>query len=620
MPDIVQVLSDAVANQIAAGEVVQRPASVVKELVENAVDAGATRIQVLVKDAGKTLIQVVDNGTGMSPADAERCFERHATSKIRSAEDLFSITTRGFRGEALASMAAVAEVSLKTRSEESSLGTSIRIAASETQLKQEVQCPQGANFQVRNLFFNIPARRKFLKSDQTELRHIINEFNHVALTHPEVEFRLTHNESVIYNLPVSNLRQRIIALLGKSVNNYLLALETETSLVKISGFIGKPEHARRTYGEQFFFVNGRYIKHPYFHKAVMGAYDNILAPEHYPSYFIYLETEPSRIDVNIHPSKTEVKFEDERAIWQILLASVREAIGRNNLSPSLDFNTEGVIDIPVLDPKLEVRVPEIETNPSYNPFEQEDAAGPGERRTGNQGPGGQQKAAPAGFGQQAYDLPGYTRQASGRERSESWEQLFEPLPQTRQAGKKVIQVRNKYVLSPVRSGLMVLDQRRAHERILHDRLIRALEGQQMPAQQNLFPETLDLSAADHQLCLEMLPQLEQIGFDIRDFGKHSIVVHGLPAGLKITDVKESIEILLEQYKSLDSLDSEEWKQRVARSAARTSALNYGTAMDEQEMLELIDELFACSNPNYSPGGKPIVRILELGELDEFFKA
>jgi len=368
MSEIIHVLSDAVANQIAAGEVIQRPASVVKELMENAVDAKAGTIRVLIKDAGKTLIQVVDNGCGMSEGDAERCFERHATSKISSAEDLFSIQTSGFRGEALASMAAVAEVSLKTCREVDELGIQIRMAGSKLQSKEAIQAPAGSNFQIRNLFFNIPARRKFLKSDQTEFRHIINEFNRVALTNPEIEFSLIHNESEIFQLPASNLRQRIIGVFGKSVSSHIIPLESETTLITISGFIGKPEHARRTYGEQFFFVNNRYIKHPYFHKAVVNAYDQILPADHIPSYFIYFTIDPSHVDVNIHPSKTEVKFEDERAIWQILMASVKKAIGKNNLAPSLDFDTEGVIDIPVLSRETEIRQPSIDTNPSYNPF------------------------------------------------------------------------------------------------------------------------------------------------------------------------------------------------------------------------------------------------------------
>ena len=589
MSEIIQVLSDAVANQIAAGEVIQRPASVVKELMENAVDAGANNIKVLIKDAGKTLIQVSDNGSGMLEKDAERCFERHATSKISGADDLFAIRTCGFRGEALASIAAVAEVQLKTRMEEDELGIQVRMAGSKLESKEAVQTTVGSNFQVRNLFYNIPARRKFLKSDQTELRHIINAFNHVALTRPEIAFTLIHNESEIFQLPVSNLRQRIIGVFGKSVNSYLIPLESETTLISISGFIGKPEHARRTYGEQFFFVNKRFIKHPYFHKAVMNAYDQILAADHIPSYFIYFNIDPSHIDVNIHPSKTEVKFEDEQSIWQILMASVKNSIGKNNLSPSLDFETEGVIDIPVLSRDTQIRQPTIETNPEYNPF----------------------------AGESNYDRKASTPYLD--ERFEGWEQLFEPVSETHQPSQKNLQIKNKYILSAVKSGVMLIDQRRAHERILYERMLDALAEQKPMAQQSLFPETIRLNASDYQVCLEMMSPMEQLGFDIRDLGNNTVVVHGFPSEMKPGEVKDSVELMIEQYKTLEGLDDEAQAERVSRVAAKASAIHYGTQLSDMEMQELIDQLFACTNPNYTPSGSLIVRILDLEELDTHFK-
>ena len=590
MSEIIHVLSDAVANQIAAGEVIQRPASVVKELMENAVDAGAGHVKVIIKDAGKTLIQVIDDGTGMSEIDAERCFERHATSKISSAEDLFSIHTRGFRGEALASMAAVAEVTLKTRQKKNELGIQIRMAGSKIESKDPVQAPPGSNFQIRNLFYNIPARRKFLKSDQTEFRHIINEFNHVALTQPEIAFSLTHNQAEIYQLPVSNLRQRITGVFGKSVNSYLIPLETETTMIRISGFIGKPEHARRTYGEQFFFVNNRYIKHPYFHKAVMNGYDQILAADHIPSYFIYFNIDPSHIDVNIHPSKTEVKFEDERAIWQILLAAVKRAIGRNNLSPSLDFDTEGVIDIPVLSKDTEIRQPLIDTNPGYNPF-----------------------AGESSYERKKQSTPYLD------ERFEGWEQLFEPAHEIALNTQKKLQIRNKYILSPVKSGVMLIDQRRAHERILFERMMSAQKNRQALAQQSLFPETITLNAADYQVCLEMIHSVAYLGFDIRDFGNSSVVVHGVPADMKPARAGELVEHMIEQYKSLQGLMDTEQAERISRAAAKASAIHYGLQLSELEMQELIDQLFACEIPNYTPSGSLIVRILDLEELDSHFK-
>jgi len=589
MSDIIHVLSDAVANQIAAGEVIQRPASVVKELMENAVDAGATSIKVIVKDAGKALVQVVDNGQGMSESDARLCFERHATSKITNAVDLFAIQTRGFRGEALASIAAVAEVSVKTRRPDDELGTHVNIAGSQLKIQEPVQTPPGSNFQVKNLFFNIPARRKFLKSDRTELRLIINEFNHVALTHQDIECTLIHDQIEILQLKSTNLRQRIIGVFGKAVNSYLIPLETETTIIKIGGFIGKPEHARKKYGEQFFFVNNRYIKHPYFHKAIMNGYQQILAADHIPSYFIFFETDPSKIDVNIHPSKTEIKFEDERAIWQILLAAVREAIGRNNLSPSLDFSKEGVIDIPILTKETEVRVPGIDTNPEYNPFDVEQTY-QGDRK----------------------------HHLYKENRVEGWEQLFEPTPESAIAGNKYLQIKNKYILSPVKSGLMVIDQRRAHERILYERIIKAHEKRQPLAQQSLFPETILLNPADYQVCLEMADKLENLGFDIRDFGNNSVVVHGIPSDMSPAKTSDTLEMMLEQYKTLQSELDMGAIERVARATSSSSAIHYGKQLSDIEMQELVDQLFGCGNPNNTPSGKSIVRIIDLGELDNFF--
>lgn len=586
MSDIIHVLSDAVANQIAAGEVIQRPASVVKELMENAVDAGATSIKVVVKDAGKTLVQLVDNGNGMSETDAHLCFQRHATSKIDNAEDLFAIHTSGFRGEALASIAAVSEVTLKTRIRENQLGTEVRIAGSQLESVEPVQTSPGTILQVKNLFFNIPARRKFIKSDQTELRHIINEFNHVALTRPEISFTLIHNKSEIFHLTPANLRQRIIGIFGKTVNTTLIPLETKTSIIRITGFIGKPEHARKAYGEQFFFVNNRFIKHPYFHKAVMNGYDQILAPDHIPSYFIFFETDPSKIDVNIHPSKTEVKFEDERAIWQMLLAAVREAIGKNNLSPSIDFTKEGIIDIPVVTKDTELKIPGIETNPDYNPFDGENSYSRNKRVS-------------------SYNENQY----------QGWEQLFEPVPDSPGPGHKYLQIKNKYILSPVKSGLMIIDQRRAHERILYENMISANENKTPLAQQTLFPESIKLNAGDYQVCLEMIGEMEKLGFDIRDFGNSSVIIHGIPSDITHGDTRKMLEMMIEQYKNMEGDLQLTNSERMARIAAYTSAIDYGKQLTDIEMQNLVDQLFACKNPNYTPSGRPIVKLIDIAELD-----
>jgi DNA mismatch repair protein MutL len=592
MSDTIQVLSDAVASQIAAGEVIQRPSSVVKELMENSVDAGATEITVQVRDAGKTLIQVTDNGNGMSEGDALRCFDRHATSKISKAEDLFSIRTMGFRGEALASIAAVSEVILKTRRSADELGTQVRISGSKLESCEPVQMQPGTSLQVKNLFFNIPARRKFLKNDHTELRHIIGEFNHLTLTRQDLRFHLMHNGTEILQLSPGNLRQRIIQIFGKSANSYLIPLETETSIIRITGFIGKPEHARKTYGEQFFFANNRFIRHPYFHKAVMSGYEQILAPDHYPSYFIFLETDPSRMDVNVHPSKTEVKFEEEKYIWQILLAAVKVSIGKNNLSPSLDFTKEGIIDIPVLTSDTEVRAPAVETDPSYDPFE-------GDHKY---------KRRPDG-----YPLD---------DRHEGWEQLFEPAVFTGGSGTKYLQIKNKYILSPVKSGIMVIHQRRAHERIIFEKLLRSQKEKKPLAQRSLFPETVKLNAEDYQVCLEMMEELEQLGFDIRDFGNQSVVIHGIPADLSISgnSAVDTLEQMIEQYKSLQGEIELGFTERIAHSAARTSASGYRQRLTEPEMQELTDQLFSCSDPNHTPSGRLIVKIIEMGELEKHFKS
>jgi len=602
MPDVIKLLPDSVANQIAAGEVIQRPASVVKELMENSVDAGGKNIRVIIKDSGKTLIQVIDDGAGMSETDARLSFERHATSKITSAGDLFAITTKGFRGEALASIAAVSMVELKTRREEDETGIKVIINGSKVEKQEPCSCTTGSTFSVKNLFFNIPARRKFLKSDNTEIRHIVNEFQKIVLAHPEIRFSLHHNNTEIYNLVTGNLRQRIIGVFGKQINQDLITLETETSLIVIRGFIGKPENARRTYGEQFFFVNNRFMKHPYFHKAVVEAYQNILPVEAIPSYFIFMEADPASIDINIHPTKTEIKFEDERSIWQILMASVREALGRFNIVPSLDFENEALIDIPVRNQSGHFpEQPMIDINPQYDPFK-------GEERS--------------------YERPGPIEQFE-RGNLANWEKLYsafekgndnpEQFEKIRETQRKLFQIKFKYIVCPVKSGLMLIDQKRAHERVLYEKFLDILGNKGTASQVDMFPATAELNPADFFILKEIEGELEILGFKIDHTGKNKIIIKGRPSATGSSDPLEMLEILIEEYKSTQADPSTGAKEKVASAMAGASAIPYGKTLTQSEMEDLFDSLFACKAANYSPKGKPVITILTLEEIDKRFK-
>jgi len=602
MADVIKLLPDSVANQIAAGEVIQRPASVVKELIENSVDAGGKNIRVIIKDSGKTLIQIIDDGSGMSETDARLSFERHATSKIRTAQDLFAITTKGFRGEALASIAAVAMVELKTRREESDTGTMIVINGSKVETQEPCSCSVGSSFSVKNLFFNIPARRKFLKSDNTEIRHIVNEFQKIVLAHPDIRFSLHHNDSEIYSLMPGNLRQRIIGVFGKQINQDLITIETETSLISIKGFIGKPENARRTYGEQFFFVNNRFMKHPYFHKAVVEAYQNILPVEAIPSYFIFMEADPASIDINIHPTKTEIKFEDERSIWQILMASVREALGRFNIVPSLDFDNEALIDIPMMrSTNIIPEQPKIEINTKFNPFD-------GEERS--------------------HERSGFVERFE-KENVANWEKLYtalekendnpEQFEKIRESQRKFFQIKNKYIVCPVKSGLMLIDQKRAHERILYERFLECLSNNRAISQVDMFPVTAELNPADYIIIKEIEKELEILGFNIQHSGKNKITINGRPSDSGSSDPLELLEILLEDYKNTQSEPSTGAREKVAAGMAGASAIQYGKVLTQGEMEDLFDTLFACQAPNYSPKGKPVISILTLEDIDKRFK-
>jgi DNA mismatch repair protein MutL len=603
MADVIQLLPDSVANQIAAGEVIQRPASVVKELVENAVDSGADCITVNLKDSGKTLVQVIDNGCGMSETDARLCWERHATSKIRVANDLFSIQTMGFRGEALASIAAISEVSLKTKRKEDELGTHIRINGSDIISNVPVACSEGSNFSVKNLFFNVPARRKFLKSNSAELRHILNEFNHIALASPNIEFSLIHNNSQIYNLPKTNLKQRIISIFGKGLSQSLIPVQTDTTLIQITGFIGKPEYAKKSYGEQFFFVNNRFIRQAYFHKAVLQAYDQILPKDSIPSYFIFFQTDPAKIDINIHPTKTEIKFEDEVAIWQILYAVVKESIGKYNLIPSLDFNNEGIINIPVLPRDAEIHYPSENINKAFNPFEQETKEFYPKTREFTE--------------LQRDTLSNWENLYSGTRAQSENEQKSLLGPDS--LSTRLLQIKSRYILTSVKSGLLIIDQKRAHERILFEENLKSAGAYSFAGQQTLFPETIELNSHDYITFIEILDEINHLGFDVRDLGNNTIVVNAIPATAKISGLKDLIYDLLEDYTSdLGDLKIEA-KERIARSVAHAAAIPYGKILEQKEMRELVDQLFGCSNPNFSPSGKPVMKILSIEEIEKILK-
>lgn len=615
MADIIQLLPDAVANQIAAGEVIQRPASVVKELVENAVDAGADSINIVIKDAGKTLIQVVDNGVGMSETDARMAFERHATSKIKTANDLFSIRTKGFRGEALASIASIAHVTLKTKQSDDELGTKLVLAGSEIEAQEPTSCQKGTNFQVKNLFFNVPARRKFLKSNTTEFKHILTEFNRIVLTHPDIEFVLHHNDTVVSHLPVSNIRQRIVHVFGKGINHNINKIENNTSLAEITGFVGKPECARKTSGEQFFFINQRYMRHPYFHRAVTKAYENIIPGDCYPSYFIYFDVDPNTVDVNIHPTKTEIKFENEQALFQIVVAAVKEALGKSNSVPSIDFDTHGVVDIPVMRKDTEVNSPQIPIDTNFNPFDSPLT------KKGNTAPGFSGGSMPKQKDPVPQDwdklYPGLDFSRTQNISSDNGK-LFDEKEseQTPEKSTEYLQLKGKYILTPVKSGLMTIDQRKAHVRILFEQYIRNLAMNRSACQRSLYPSQIDLNNEDYLLVKEIMEDLNAIGFDISDLGSNTIVINGVPDTSTKFSEEQLVEKMIEEYKQTENAIEGNMKERISLSLARAAAINYGKTLSSEEMRHIVDELFACENPNYSPTGKKILSIISLEDFDK----
>ena len=629
MSDVIRLLPDSVANQIAAGEVIQRPASVVKELVENAIDAGATHIDVSVKDAGKTLIQVIDDGKGMSETDARLAFERHATSKIKEAADLFALRTMGFRGEALASIAAVAQVELRTRMEDEEFGTQIQIAGSKVESQEVVSCAKGSNFAVRNLFFNVPARRKFLKSNQTELSNILTEFERIALVNPNVSFTLYHNDTEMLNLPAIQLRQRIMGVFGKKLNQDLLSFQIETSMVKIHGYIGKPESARKKGARQFFFVNGRYMRHPYFHKAVADAYEGLIPVGEQVSYFVYFEVDPANIDVNIHPTKTEIKFENEQAIWQILSASAKEALGRSNAVPSIDFDTEGMPDIPAYDPlpyagSAPAAAPPVTSyDPTYNPFDIK-------------------HVAPSSYASRS-SASGWEPFYQGLEKKPQqvemdWKDSFpEEMPQEEpevelpaeptlhdssvavEKAAQHYQFKGKYILTSVKSGLMIIDQQRAHVRILYDQYMEQIAARKAASQGMLFPDMVHFSASELPVLESIMDDLSALGFDLSNLGGGSFAINGVPAGIEGLNPEQLVTNMVHTAIEKGCKVKEEVQSMLALSLAKAAAIVPGQVLTNDEMNGLIEGLFSVSTPNYTPDGKTVLAVIKEDAIEILFK-
>lgn len=659
MSDIIHLLPDSVANQIAAGEVIQRPASMIKELVENSLDAGATHIQVVVEDAGKTLVQVIDNGCGMSETDARMAFERHATSKIQQATDLFALRTMGFRGEALASIAAVAQVELRTKQKGQDLGTSISIEGSKVVGQELISCPVGANFAVRNLFFNIPARRKFLKSNQTELSNIMAEFERIALAHPDVAFTLHAGGNVALDLAAGNFRQRIVGIFGRRIDKHLVPIEVDTTLAHISGFVGMPAAARRKNAHQYLFVNGRFMRHPYFAKAILTAYERLIPEGQQIPFFIKFEVDPARIDVNIHPTKTEIKFEDDSAIFQILLAAVREALGKYGAVPAIDFNTEGRPDIPTFSAEFNeattIAPPQIHINSSFNPFEQtNDKSTNTPHNNGNatfSSNYSPKSSNPPIDWQRIYesaqnDLPTPSTFPINSEDNETDEieiashyqddnsltsptpntsniktpSLYELLPQTEQENwsekkpEDFLQYQGRYIITALSGGLALIDQHRAHIRILYERYMQQLQNHQAPSQRLLFPETLTVSPSEGVVLQQLLQQLHNVGFEIAPDAVHTFTLSGVPMGTEGISPSALVNSILADAVNGQANAAETIGHIIALAMARKIAMPHGELLSTKEMANLLEQLFHCQTPNLTPDGAPIYTLINPEKL------
>ena len=619
MSDVIKLLPDSVANQIAAGEVIQRPANVIKELVENAIDAHASHIQIILKDAGRTLIQIIDDGVGMSETDARLAFERHSTSKIRTADDLFSLHTMGFRGEALASIAAISQVELRTRRQDEQLGTHLIINASQCESQEPDMCPVGSNFMIKNIFFNVPARRKFLKSNQVELANIVKEFEKLALINYNVEFTLIHNGNVMYKLMKGTFRQRIAALMGNNLDQQLLPVSIDTSLVKIEGYVGKPENSRKRNALQFMFVNERFMRHPYFHKAVMTAYEQLIPEGEQPNYFLRFNVDPQSIDVNIHPTKTEIKFEDEMPIWQILAAGVKETLGRFSEVPTIDFDTQDAPSIPAYSGHVEVHRPEIEVDPTYNPFKSQS-------RQGN--------------------APSRRHTSSDNGVMSNWDELFANFERKKREGLSqapdegavtpvqaeeqeavlplgdlqsvYLQLKGRFILSPAKSGLMVIDQHRAHVRILFDRYISRIHSGVMSSQTILFPEVLHLSAAQSEALKELLPEMEKMGFALAPLSGNDWSVNAIPAGLDGVDASVMVQQIIESVDHGGMPVKKRILEHLALTVARSAAIPVGRTLMQEEMDILVADLLRLPEPNYTPDGKTIITVIPMDQITKLF--
>lgn len=656
MNDIIQLLPDSVANQIAAGEVIQRPASVIKELVENSIDAGATLINVVCVDSGRTSIQVTDNGKGMSETDARLSFERHATSKIRQADDLFNLHTMGFRGEALASIAAVAQVELRTRRPDDDLGTALTIAGSRFVSQEPVQCPVGCNFTISNLFYNVPVRRKFLKSNTTELNNIVTAFERIALVYPDVAFTLYNNQTELYNLKAGGLRQRIVDVIGKKINQHLLPIDIDTTMCKISGFVGKPESARKKGARQFFFVNGRYMKHPYFHKAIMTAYERLVPEGEQIPYFIYFTVNPTDIDVNIHPTKTEIKFENEQTVWQILTAAVRDAVGMFNDVTAIEFDTEGQPDIPALGamPQADISAPKVQYNPAYNPFNepsaQRSSAAPDnweQLYEGLSSAHSRQQSAPSLFGNNTGGViqsrsnvankpfadngivlsKGFSKPDGLDAESAEFNALSadtdmlsastEPSP-LEEKSPTHYQYKGRYIMTSVKSGLMIIDQYRAHTRILYEGYIEQMQKRRPSSQKPLFPDTIHFSASDKVVVEAVMPELQNIGFELTPNEEGDYTITAVPSGLDGLDYVALVQDLVASAREKTTSAIDDINHSIALELARNAAVTYGQVLTNAEMENIVNSLFACSNFSYTPDGKKILTMLRQTDLEQLF--